>query len=121
MRLIFRPPVEFLALVQQPLAYVEWFTAFQVRDSILGFYSIARSTSQERYRASVVSIKFILWTCHLIPVWGKRIDHTWSPANVLERCTRFYVNPYLRHSDFILFRLLLDRWLREKERQRRVR
>ena len=34
------------------------------------------------------------------------MDVTWSTDNVLEVCKIFYVNPYVRHLDFLLFRYL---------------
>ena len=110
--MIFDPPGEYIMLARQPLVYVEWFTPFQARNFALGMYHVARSTRSERQRASVIPLDHIIRTCHLVPLWGRRMDRTWSPENVLRLCTRFYVNPYLRHSDFVLFRLLLDRWLK---------
>ncbi|KAF7798192.1 hypothetical protein EIP86_009409 [Pleurotus ostreatoroseus] len=110
-RVIFRVPEEYRALANEPLAYVEWFTPFHTRDQDLGMYTVTRSTRNHSRRASIIPISHIARTCHLIPVWGRSIDRTLSSRDVLERCKRFFVNPYIRHSDFIIFRLLLDRWL----------
>ncbi|EKM48018.1 uncharacterized protein PHACADRAFT_55864, partial [Phanerochaete carnosa HHB-10118-sp] len=67
-----------------PLAYVEWFTPLQVRDLKLGMYSVARSTVSQKRRTSVISVDQIIRTCHLLPIFGKRVDLTWSPVNILE-------------------------------------
>ncbi|GJE90519.1 hypothetical protein PsYK624_066590 [Phanerochaete sordida] len=115
-RVIFRPPTEFAGLVKHPLAFVQWFTPLRARDASVGMYSVARSTTVQVQQSSVISIDQIVRTCHLIPVFGRQLDRTWSPTNVLERCPRFYLNPYLRHSDFVLLRFLLDRWLAQKAR-----
>ncbi|KIP01316.1 hypothetical protein PHLGIDRAFT_27025 [Phlebiopsis gigantea 11061_1 CR5-6] len=84
-RLIFRVPPEFAVLAKKQLAYIEWFTPLQVRNETLGMYSVARSVRRGRYQASVVPVSSILRTCHLTPVWGKQVDRSWSPENVLER------------------------------------
>ncbi|GJE87026.1 hypothetical protein PsYK624_031090 [Phanerochaete sordida] len=83
-------------------------------NNTLGMYHVKRSTRHGRQYASVIPIDDIIRTCHLLPQWGRMMDKTWSPENVLQKCPRFYVNPYLRHSDFVVFRLLLDRRLKSK-------
>lgn len=75
-------------------------------------FSISRSTRNHRRRASIIPITHIERTCHLIPVWGSAMDKSWTQGNVLQHSQRFFVNPYLRHSDFVIFRMLVvDRWL----------
>ena len=108
-RAIFTLPATYDAAIfniHDPLAYVEWFTPFQVVDPATGMYVVSHSTRQHRRFASIISITDIVRTCHLIPVWGKRIDPSWTSDTVLDRCTKFFVNPYLRHHDFVLFRYL---------------
>ncbi|KAI0694820.1 hypothetical protein C8Q76DRAFT_634235 [Earliella scabrosa] len=108
-RAIFTLPSSYDAAIfdiHDPLAYVEWFTPFQVVDPATGMYIVSHSTRQHRRFASIIPITDIIRTCHLIPVWGKRIDPSWTSDTVLDRCTKFFVNPYLRHHDFVLFRYL---------------
>ncbi|KAI0354674.1 hypothetical protein OH77DRAFT_1404497 [Trametes cingulata] len=93
----------------EPLAYVEWFTRLQVYDDTVGMYSVARSTRQSRRNASVIPITAIVRTCHLVPVFGHAVDPRWTPETALESAPRFFVNPYVRHHDFVLFRLLGDK------------
>jgi hypothetical protein len=89
----------------EPLAYVEWFTPLSTTDPDLGMYMIGASTKNHRRRATVVPVSQIHRSCHLIPKFGKgRIDPTWHSANILDQNIKFYVNCYLRHLDFILFR-----------------
>ncbi|KAI0689126.1 hypothetical protein BC835DRAFT_1283602, partial [Cytidiella melzeri] len=109
-RVIFRLPDNVNYISKDPLAYVEWFTPFQQYDSTVGMFSVAPSQRNHRRRASIIPITAIVRSCHLIPVWGRAANIHWTSENVLERCTRFYVNTYLRHSDFVLFRFLVDRW-----------
>lgn len=92
----------------EPLALVDWFTSFQALDQTTGMYIVSHSTRQHRRYTSVICVTDILRTVHLIPYAGKHIDRTWTSTNVLDRCTRFLVNPYLRHHDFVLFRYLID-------------
>jgi hypothetical protein len=112
---IFKLAGEYAALSESPLAYVEWFTPLGVRDKDIGMYSISRSTRHHRRRASIIPINQIQRTCHLIPVFGSCMNRTWNRYNVARRSQRFFVNPYLRHSDFVIFRFLVDRWLKSKD------
>ena len=103
-RVIFQAPALWLPLAPHPLAYVEWFTPLAVYDDALAIYSVKPSMHNHYRAASVIPITDITRSCHLVPQWGKSMDRTWNQRNVHEKCERFYVNPYLRLSDFVLFR-----------------
>ncbi len=64
-------------------------------------YSVARSTRQSRRFVSIIPIMQIVRTCHLIPVYRRAMDRRMNSENALESGTRFYVNPYVRHHDFV--------------------
>ncbi|RPD57369.1 hypothetical protein L227DRAFT_507016 [Lentinus tigrinus ALCF2SS1-6] len=108
-RAIFRLPDAYGRQFKHPVAYVEWFTPFRELDPNTGMFKISKSTCNHRRRASIIPLTQIVQSCHLIPVWGKRVDRTWNTHNVLDKCTRFFVNPYLRHQDFVLLRYLQDK------------
>jgi hypothetical protein len=105
-RAIFQLPGEF-GTFPDPLVYIEWFTAFQSPVPDLEMYQVSLSTRQHRQHASIIPVMQIEGSIHLIPKFGQRIDPSWSAEDVLERCRTFYVNPYLCHLDFLLFRYLL--------------
>ena len=64
----------------------------------------------------------IVRSCHLIPVFGRSVDSTWTSDRVLDQAKLFYLNPYLRHHDFYLFRYLVDSYnSRKAAEQRNVR
>lgn len=108
-RAIFRlPDLYGPQFTNHPVAYVEWFTPFRQRDPETGMFKVSHSTRNFRRHASIIPITQILRSCHLLPVWGKRADPTWTSSNVLDKCTRFFVNPYLRHHDFVLFKYLQE-------------
>ena len=104
-RVIFQIPEEY-GNFEHPFAYIEWFTPFQSAVPDLGMYLVSRSTRQYRRRASIISVTQIERNIHLLPKFGRQMDTTWSAEDVLERCKQFFVNPYLRHLDFLLFRFL---------------
>ncbi len=79
------------------------------RDPDTGMFKISKSTRNHRRRASIIPITQIIRSCHLLPVWGKRVDRTWNTRNVLDKCPRFHLNPYLRDHDFVLLRYLQDK------------
>jgi len=71
-------------------------------------FKVSLSSHNRRQRASIIPITQILRTCHLIPSYGRQVNHTWASESVLDQATFFYLNPYLRHHDFFLFRYLYD-------------
>jgi hypothetical protein len=89
----------------EPLTYVEWFTPLTTTDPDLGMYIIGASNRNLRRRTSVIPVSYIQRSCHLIPKFGKApINPTWHSFNILDQNIKFYVNCYLRHLDFVLFR-----------------
>ena len=107
---IFRIPEHYGQEYREPVAFVEWFTSFRTEpDPDTGMFKVSHSSRSHRRRVSIIWLSQIVRSCHLIPVWGKSIDRSWTSENVLDRCKQFYVNPYLRHDDFILFKYLRDR------------
>ena len=90
----------------EPLAYVEWFKPLRTPDPEHGMYKTSRSSRQHRRNASIIPVSQIARSCHLIPVFGQKIDASWTTHNVLEESNEFYVNHYLRHLDFVLMRHL---------------
>ncbi|TBU36108.1 hypothetical protein BD309DRAFT_57205, partial [Dichomitus squalens] len=97
-------------LSKEPVAFVEWFTPFRMQDEHSGMFQVSYSSRNHRRRVSIISVTQILRSCYLIPKWGKRVDTTWTSENVLDKCTKFYVSPYLRHHDFVLYRYLYDKY-----------
>ncbi|KAI0709807.1 hypothetical protein C8Q76DRAFT_624659 [Earliella scabrosa] len=106
-RAIFQLPTHYGSQFQHhPVAYVEWFTPFRQPDPETGMYKVSHSTRAHRRRSSIIPITQIVRSVHLIPIWGKAVDRTWTSDNVLDKCRRFYVNPYLCHHDFVLFKCM---------------
>ena len=104
--LIFKLPMEF-GDFPTPLAYVRWFRGFSAKDQTVGMYKISPSTRNGGYaNTSIIPITHIVRGCHLVPVFGKEIDHSWTCENALNRSADFFLNPYLRHLDFFLLRYL---------------
>jgi hypothetical protein len=54
-------------------------------------------------RASIIPVEYISSSCHLIPRFGRRMNKAWVAETVLEVADQFYLNPYLRHQDFVSF------------------
>ncbi|KAH9853324.1 hypothetical protein C2E23DRAFT_868160 [Lenzites betulinus] len=95
--------------VTGPLAYVEWFTPFHALNTTTGMYVVSPSTRQCQRNTSVIPLAHIVCTCHLIPCWGRQIQCRVVAGDVLDNVdTKFFVNPYLRHHNFVLFRLLCN-------------
>lgn len=78
-----------------PLAYVEYFTPFTTQRKDNELYAVKRSWKAGRRESAVISIEAIRCSCHLIPIFGGRVDPSWTSDNVLELCDSFYLNSYL--------------------------
>jgi hypothetical protein len=57
-------------------------------------YHIKRAKVGGKRVASIIPVSDIKRSVHLIPRFGKDLDHSWSSANVLEACESFYVNHF---------------------------
>jgi len=108
-QVIFSLPSEY-GNFEHPLAYVEWFTLFNAPVPDLEMYQVSRSTQSHRHHTSIILVSQIERSVHLILKFGQVMDVTWSADNILEVCKTFFVNPYVRHLDFLLLCYLVT-WL----------
>lgn len=105
-QLIFKLP-EDLAVYSTPLAYVQWFRNFTLKDQTVDMYKISPSTRSGGYgHTSIIPITHIARSCHLIPVFGARMDRSLTRETALTKSPAVFLNPYLRHLDFFLLRYL---------------
>ncbi|KAJ4470609.1 hypothetical protein C8J55DRAFT_435997 [Lentinula edodes] len=114
-RLLFRLPSE-IASFHHPLAYVQWFKPFQkdpVKD--LNLFKLSYSFRQHYPHCSIIPVTQIIQTCHLYPAYGRTVDATWTSDNILDKCSTFYLNVYLRHRDFLQFRHRNSMFIKSKE------
>ncbi|KAJ7199445.1 hypothetical protein GGX14DRAFT_373189 [Mycena pura] len=107
-RVIFQaaPPHGFY---HEPLAYIDWYTPFNQPVADLDMYKISRSTSNHVQKSEVIPVSQILHSCHLIPAFGRAVNTTWRSDEVLSQASSFYLNPYLRHYDFLFLRYRIQR------------
>ncbi|KAJ7495743.1 hypothetical protein B0H11DRAFT_1910488 [Mycena galericulata] len=106
-RVIFRLPEDH-GNYPEPLAYIDWYKPLKPPVPDIGMHEISLSSRNHRQNSSIIPISDIFRSCHLIPVFGRAINPTWTSDQVLDQCKLFYLNPYLRHHDFYLFRYLVD-------------
>ncbi|KAJ7223235.1 hypothetical protein GGX14DRAFT_351944, partial [Mycena pura] len=102
-RAIFALPIEY-GEYSVPLAYIEWFRPLNSFDKTLAMFKVTPAFRQHARHASIIPITQINRSCHLIPKFPPKVDRTLTADDVLERVTEFYLNPYLRHIDFVLLR-----------------
>ncbi|KAJ7576496.1 hypothetical protein C8J56DRAFT_1007498 [Mycena floridula] len=100
-RVIFKLPAVYGSF-DEPLAFVEWFTPLRVIHQSTSMYQIKPATLAGQLRRSIIPVSLILRSCHLVPVFGSRVDRTWTKQNILDVCPSFLLNSYLRHLDFIM-------------------
>ncbi|KAH8084372.1 hypothetical protein BXZ70DRAFT_900453 [Cristinia sonorae] len=88
----------FAGAIHQPpkyLAYVEWFTKFTTPHSVHGMYTIKRSLNERGERlASIISLRSVRRSTYLFPVFGPTVPPGWTSGNILDRCPKFYVDPF---------------------------
>lgn len=119
--MIFRLP-EIIGTYPEPLAYVDWYKPLNPPVKNIKMHEVSLSSRDHRQHSSIIPVSQILRSCHLIPIFGKSVDPMWTADRVLDQCKSFYLNPYLRHHDFYLFRYLVDLYdSRKAEEARRAR
>ncbi|KAJ7053548.1 hypothetical protein C8F01DRAFT_996513 [Mycena amicta] len=102
-RAIFALPIEY-GRFETPLAYIEWFTPLTRRDDVLGMFKLSPASQNQHRRASIIPATLINRSCHLIPRFPRQITSDFDSETALDRAKNLYLNPYLRHIDFVLLR-----------------
>lgn len=100
-RAIFRLP-DWMNMAE-PLLYVNWFRPFRIPDTISGLPATSRSTRLHRRNASVISVRDLIRTCHLMPRFGPDdLGRTqWMEKDVLDESGVTLL--YNRYYDFHTF------------------
>ncbi|KAI5895357.1 uncharacterized protein SCHCODRAFT_02665716 [Schizophyllum commune H4-8] len=115
-RLLFRLPSG-IGSYPHPLAYVDFYTPLSDNTAFnkdLGMFSIKLATRRGAQHSAVIPVTKLLRSCHLIPAFNRTVNPNWTAARVLDLAPKFYLNPYLRHHDFYLFRVLYERYRHER-------
>ncbi|KAL1685054.1 hypothetical protein GGG16DRAFT_67074 [Schizophyllum commune] len=115
-RLLFRLPSE-IGSYPHPLAYVDFYTPLSDNAAFnkdLGMFNIKLATRQGVQHSAVIPVTRIVRSCHLIPVFGRSVNPHWTATRALDLAPKFYLNPYLRHHDFFLLRVLYERYRRAR-------
>ncbi|KAL0575162.1 hypothetical protein V5O48_006805 [Marasmius crinis-equi] len=103
-RIIFKFPSE-LGTYPEPLAFLDLFRPLTTNPSPdLLMHKVAISTRSHQKVSVIVPLSHIKQTCHLIPVFGRQISPLWTSSTILDQASSFFLNPYLRLRDFLLFR-----------------
>jgi hypothetical protein len=118
-RVIFRLPDDY-GKYPDPLAYVDWYKPLKPPVANIRMHEVSLSSRNLRQNSSIIPITHILRSCHLLPSFGKSVDPTWTSDRVLDQCKLFYLNPFLRHHDFYLFRYLVDLYDSRKAEEARA-
>lgn len=101
-RVLFSLPADEAGVPSERLAYVEWFSEFTLPESDHGMHKVKRSVQDGERVASVVPISFIRRSVHLFPKFGREIPEGWTSNNVLERCSTFYLNPFVDRNMYFM-------------------
>ncbi|KAI0629511.1 hypothetical protein C8Q77DRAFT_1235654 [Trametes polyzona] len=111
LRLVFKLPpaasTELFPDVIAPgyLAYVERFTPFATPSPDHGLYKVTRQRDAAGARlATVVEVRNIRRSCHLLPVTGAVIPREWTSSTVLDTCENFWLNTF---SDLHMYMIAL--------------
>ncbi|KAJ7875772.1 hypothetical protein B0H14DRAFT_2568622 [Mycena olivaceomarginata] len=76
-RTIFRLP-EQCGNYAHPLVYIDWFKPLTQPVADIGMYQVSLSSRNLRQNSEIISITDIVHSCHLVPVFGRSIDPTWT-------------------------------------------
>jgi hypothetical protein len=87
------------------LAYVELYTRFTQPERYSKLYKVRKAMESFQRRAVVIPVDLIYRSCHLIPVFGKDVDRTWTSGTVMDKCSEFYLNTF---SDVHMYHLTVE-------------
>ncbi|KAG2108065.1 uncharacterized protein F5147DRAFT_761177 [Suillus discolor] len=77
-------------LIPKHLAYVEWFSPFTgTSERNHGMHKVSRSYENGEQLVSIISVKDIRRSVHLIPKFGRSAPRDWTSSNVLEFVDNF--------------------------------
>lgn len=83
-------------------AYVEWFTPFSnTLKANHGLYKVSRAFRDGEKQASVIPVRNIRCSVHLIPQFGPVAPHEWTSSNVLDQCRTFFVNEFTDRDAYV--------------------
>ena len=87
------------------LAYVEWFSPIPATpDPKHLLYKVSRLVRDGRRSASIISVKSILCSVHLLPRFGSVSSPAdWNSFTVLDQCQSFYINPFTDVYHYLTF------------------
>ncbi|KAJ4484469.1 hypothetical protein C8R41DRAFT_769753 [Lentinula lateritia] len=117
--LIFQLP-SLIHTQSEPLAFLHLFKPFNkhpVPDS--NMFQTSYAHRQHAKHGTILPLSQIVQTCHLTPHFGQKMNRAWDSANILDSAEKFYLNPYLRHRDFYLFRHRFFLYEKAKDDQER--
>ena len=81
--------------VPRIFAYIEWFDKFEKKPTgPMRLWSVQRSIKDGHRMALLIPIGHIVRSVHLFPNWTADDVKDWSSINVLEKCLKFYLNPF---------------------------
>jgi hypothetical protein len=90
--------------VPELLAYVEWFMPFWAApEANYGLYKVSHSMMGNSRLSSIVPIRNIVQSMHLIPLVGETIPHEWNSNMILDNCSDFLLNSFSDVRTYCLF------------------
>ena len=90
--------------VPELLAYVEWFTLFwAVPEANHNLYKVSHLMEGNRCLSSIIPIRNIVPSVHLIPLVGDAIPQEWKSSTILDDCSHFLLNSFLDICTYCLF------------------
>lgn len=66
-----------------------------------GMYSISRALQDGERQASIIPVRNICRSVHLIPKFGVVALREWTTSNVLDQCSTFFVNNFTDRDAYV--------------------
>lgn len=95
-RELFQDRLDLLDHARGRLAYVEWFTKFTAQpDQDFRMYKVSKPHNvRGETEFGIVPVSDIVRSAHLLPCFDASVPPDWDSDNVLDKCSRFFLNSF---------------------------
>lgn len=90
-------------LHQRMMGFVYWYTSLEgeSKEPDINMFKVSNLYQQDRQRrGGIVPLQCIKRLLQLIPVFGDRLNRSWTVKNVMDLEIEYYINPFMDRESY---------------------